>query len=65
VWDPWQVELFSNQIEIEKKALELYKNNPDQAIEFLTEYLNSWGTKVVEKAWQLGDDIWTKYDEKF
>lgn len=65
VWDPWQAELFANQEDVELKALELYNNNPKDAIEFLTKYFNEWGTKVVEKAWQLGDDLWTKYDERF
>jgi len=33
--------------------------------EFLTNYTDEWGNKVVNKAWKLGDFIWTKYDEKF
>ncbi|MFC2103437.1 dipeptidase [Bacteroidota bacterium] len=65
VFDLWQAQLFSNQVEIEKKALGLYESNPDETVIFLTKYFNEWGAKVVEKAWQLGDDIWTKYDEKF
>jgi len=24
-----------------------------------------WGEKVVQKAWDLGDMLWTRYDEKF
>jgi dipeptidase len=65
VWDPWQIELFSNQSDIEKEALDLYKKNPQEASKFLTKYFNHWGNKVVERAWQLGDEIWTKYDEQF
>jgi hypothetical protein len=24
-----------------------------------------WGEKVVQKAWELVDMLWTRYDEKF
>ena len=36
-----------------------------KAREYLTDYTNLWGEKVVNKAWELGDFLWTKYDEKF
>jgi dipeptidase len=66
VWNPWQKQLFDRQAEIEKQALELYKpNKPEKTREFLTNYTDEWGNKVVSKAWKLGDFIWTKYDEKF
>lgn len=65
VWQPLQKELFENQNNIEKQALELNKKNPKKAVQFLTDYSNQWGNKVVNQAWQLGDDLWTKYDEKF
>lgn len=65
VWIPWQKKLFEKQEEIDQKALELYKEDPRKAVEYLTKYTNKWGDKVVERAWQLGDELWTKYDEKF
>jgi len=66
VWDPWQKELFDNQEAFEKKAQDLYKEKkPEETIEYLTQYTNEWGEKVVKKAWELGDFLWTKYDEKF
>lgn len=65
VWKLIQSQLFTSQKEIEQKALELYKNDPQQAREFLTQYSMSWGEKVVQMAWKLGDELWTKYDEKF
>lgn len=66
VWNPWQKELFEQQAEIEQQALDLYNpKKPDKTREFLNDYTNEWGTKVVDKAWKLGDYIWTKYDEKF
>ncbi len=66
VWSVWQKELFDEQAAIEKAALDMYKpKKPDEAIKYLTKYSIDWGNKVVEKAWQLGDFLWTKYDEKF
>lgn len=65
VWHPWQEELFANQSQVEQKALELYQTNPQLARDFLTDYGVEWGTRVVDKAWDLGDFLWTKYDEKF
>ncbi|GAB4380027.1 MAG: C69 family dipeptidase [Calditrichia bacterium] len=65
VWKPLQTELFSNQRKIETEALELLKKNRKKARQYLTRYSMSWGEKVVEEAWKLGDFLWTKYDEKF
>lgn len=66
VWSAWQQELFANQEEIEKDAMEVYNpKKPEKTISLLTNYTMSWGEKVVSKAWELGDFLWTKYDEKF
>jgi len=65
VWKPMQLELFSNQPRVEKQALELFNDDPDKARAFLTDYAIKWGNKVVEQAWELGDQLWTRYDEKF
>jgi dipeptidase len=63
VWGPMQQEMFDRQEKIEKEAL-LFKNDKKRKA-FLTDYTNEWGNKVVDKAWELGDFLWTKYDEKF
>jgi len=65
IWIPIQDELFTRQPEIEKEALKLHKENPDKAKAYLTSYTHKWGSDVVDKAWKLGDFLWTKYDEKF
>jgi dipeptidase len=66
VWNPWQKELFTNQKTVDQKAVELYDpKKPEKTISYLTSYTNEWGEKVVKKAWELGDFLWTKYDEKF
>jgi len=63
VWIPWQKELFDKQAEIEKQAMEI--TNIKKRIEFLTRYTNEWGLKVCNKAWEISDLLWTKYDELF
>jgi hypothetical protein len=63
VWNPWQKEMFNKQAEIEKEAASI--SNKKKRIEYLTKYTNDWGLKVVAKAWQLSDFLWTKYDEMF
>ncbi len=66
VWDEWQEELFLEQAIFEQEALNLYEANKHEELnKYLTEYTNLWGTKVVDKAWELGDELWTKYDELF
>lgn len=63
VWNQWQKELFQNQEKFEKDALNIKDVKKRKA--FLTKYSMEWGEKVVNKAWELGDFLWTKYDEKF
>lgn len=66
VWDKWQKEMFMNQEAIETNFLNLAKEqNKKAGIQMLTNYSNDWANKVVKKAWDLGDFLWTKYDEKF
>jgi hypothetical protein len=65
VWKPVQRELFLNQTRIETEALALYRKNPSGAVSFLTRYSMDRGNDAVRKCWNLGDFLWTKYDEKF
>ncbi|MDZ7724963.1 MAG: C69 family dipeptidase [candidate division KSB1 bacterium] len=65
VWDPMQETLLNNQKDVEAKAMNLLKTDPGKAQKYLTEYGIKWGNKVVEQAWDLGDLLWTRYDEKF
>lgn len=65
VWEPLQTQMFSEQAETDRQALELLKKDPRAAKKFLTAYSIGWGDKVVSEAWKLGDLLWTTYDEKF
>jgi dipeptidase len=65
VWDPMQTELFAKQESFEKEALELWGISRENAKEFITDYCYQLQAKIVQRAWDLGDELWTKYDEKF
>ncbi|MFO7934325.1 MAG: C69 family dipeptidase [Bacteroidales bacterium] len=66
VWDAWQEELLSAREPFEEEVLEIYRRgNQEEVIRTLTGYTMKWGDRVVSKAWELGDMLWTKYDEKF
>jgi dipeptidase len=65
VWGPMQAELFANQAAVEEEALRLLKKNPQKTRRYLTDYGTEWADRVVERAWRLGDELWTNYDEKF
>jgi len=66
VWNVWQKELFDAQKSIEDEAMKLYDpKKPAKTVEYLTDYSITWGDKVVKKALELGDFLWTKYDELF
>ena len=63
VWQPMQLEMFKNQKKFEDKVINMKSIKKQKKI--LTNYTNEWGNKVVNRAWKLGDFLWTKYDEKF
>ncbi|NQU32948.1 MAG: C69 family dipeptidase [Bacteroidetes bacterium] len=65
VWEPMQLKLIENQKNVDSQALDLYKENKKDAIEFLNYYSSEQGEKVMKEAIKLGDFLWTKYDEKF
>jgi dipeptidase len=65
VWGPIQNEFFEMQPSMEQQALQMYKQDPAKAKAFLTGYTGKWGNYVIDKAWKLGDYLWTKYDELF
>jgi len=66
VWNPMEKDFIQQQKQIDEEALKLYKKKkPEKTIEFLTNYSNKQGEKVMQEAIRLGDFLWTKYDEKF
>ena len=65
VWDPLQAKLFYKQKEIEAEALSLWGEDRDKGKEYLTKYCIEQQETIVKEAWDLGEELWTKYDEKF
>ena len=56
---------FSDQQNIEEEVLALFKNDPKKAREFLTKYCLNLANKTVNSYWKLGDDLWSKYTNRF
>ncbi len=65
VWKEIEDKAFANQPEFEKQMQELFKKDPKKAIEQLTKYSLDIANGAVEKYWDLGDDLWTKYNRYF
>ncbi|MFO7862360.1 MAG: C69 family dipeptidase [Salinivirgaceae bacterium] len=63
VWEPMQKEFIEELKTTDEKAKAI--KNQEKRRDFLTNYVIEKGEKVVDKAWELGDYLWTKYDEKF
>lgn len=63
VWGPMQNVLFDKQKDFEKNVANIKSKTKRR--EKLTDYTVKQGGKVVKKAIELGDMLWTKYDEKF
>jgi len=50
---------------IEERALALYQRDPQQAIEFVNAYSNGFARAVVDRMWDVGDQVWLKYVSGF
>ncbi len=65
VRDPLQQRFFDEMPEVEKTALKLLESRPRKASEYLTEYVINACNTVVQAYWDLGDALWTRYDEQW
>lgn len=61
VRNPIEDEFFKNQAEVEKKAVELFKESPDKATEFLTNYTIECMDKAEKAFWDLNFTSIAKY----
>ena len=50
---------------IEKKAQEMYKDNPEELKKYLTQYTNDFARAAMNKYWELGDLFWTMFTRGF
>ncbi len=56
---------FDQQAEIERKALDLYKQDPARAREFLTDYTVTMAQKTVDEWWRFSDFLIAKYNDGY
>lgn len=65
LWKPIQKDLITQQKEIDTKALELLKINPELTKDYLTKIAIDLGNQIHKLAWEFGNHLWTKYDGLF
>ena len=65
VRDPLQEKLLSGQAEVAEEAVRLLNEDPDKARNYLTRTSHEACEEITESYWNLGDLLWTKYDEKW
>ena len=63
--EKWEKPALKNTADIDKAALELYKQDPDLAREFLTTYCLNNAERVIKAWWELGDRLLVKYNKVF
>ncbi len=63
--EKWETPALKNTAAIDEAALKLYKQDPDQAREFLTTYCLNNAERVIKAWWELGDQLLVKYNHLF
>ena len=53
----YEEKAFAEMPAIEKKALELHRQDPEKARQFLTQYSNDFARTLTQKFWELGDRL--------
>jgi dipeptidase len=64
-WEPIEEEAFSRQASFEEEAMELFRRNPDALEAFLTDYSVGLANRVVGQWWDLGDQLWVRFNNRF
>lgn len=65
VWSDIENKAFTNQAEFEKNALELYKKDKSKVKKMLTDYSVKTAEDAVNRYWNLAEELWSKYTNKF
>ncbi len=58
----WEDGAVSRTSEIDRRAEELFRKSPKEAVRFLTGYCLNNAQSVIDAWWKLGDDLWVKYN---
>jgi len=61
--EAWEKSAIERAPLIDRFADELYRKDPAQAARFLTEYCVNNANRVVDRWWQLGDELLVKYNK--
>jgi len=61
--EEWEGETFARMGFIDEAALELYKKDQAEAIDYLTDFSNDLANSIVNAWWKLGDDLLVKYNK--
>jgi len=61
--EKWEKPAVDRTPEIDQKALALYKQSPEMARKFLTEYCINHANLVINAWWELGDQLLVKYNK--
>jgi dipeptidase len=64
-WQPIEEEAFSHQASFEEEALALFQQNPGALEAFLTDYSVGLANRVVDQWWDLGDQLWVRFNNRF
>ncbi len=65
VRDPMQRKFLAERKAVDQKASDLFEENPAKARAFLTETTAAACREATDTYWDLGDLLWSKYDEKW
>ena len=65
VRDHMQQQMLAQQKEVDETATKLFGKSPRKGRKYLTSYVNKACRSVVDAYWKLGDQLWTRYDEKW
>ena len=57
----WEEKAFAELPGVERKALELHRENPEKARRFLTDYSLSFCRAMTHDYWQFGDELWMQH----
>lgn len=65
VWNEIEDKAFAQQTKFEKKVLDVYKKDKAKAKKMLTNYSIKMAEDAVNRYWNLADELWSKYTNKF